>query len=49
MVNTLALLPTSLPEKCRGKVPRTPASRDPSAQALPVAMVLLILSPWSLS
>lgn len=44
-VNTLALLPTSLPEKCKGQVPCTLTSRDLSTQALPVPMVLLFLSP----
>lgn len=43
-VDTLALLPMSLSEKCKGQVPCTPTSRDPSAQALPVPMVLLTLS-----
>lgn len=40
-VDILVLLPVSLPEKCKGQVPCTPISRDPSAQALPV--------PWRLS
>lgn len=49
MVDTLALLPMSLPEKCKGQVPCTPTSRDPSAQALPIPVVLLTLRPCSLS
>ncbi|XP_014393722.1 PREDICTED: retrotransposon gag domain-containing protein 4 isoform X2 [Myotis brandtii] len=49
MVNTMALLLMSLPEKCKGQVPCTPTSRDSSAQALTVPMVLLTLRPCSLS
>lgn len=49
MFNMLDLLPMSLPEKCKGQVPCTPTSRDPSAGQLPIPMVLLTLSPCSLS
>ena len=48
MANILALLPISLSEKSKGQVPCTHTYRDPSSQALPVPMVLFILSPCSL-